>query len=332
MTEQTADPGAGPIVTLTMNPALDLTTAVAEMTPAVKLRCEEERYDPGGGGINAARLIARLGGDVLAIHASGGAAGHRLVGLLEEDGVPQRIIGIDGETRQSLAVTDRSTERQYRFVLRGPRLTAEEAHAALDAVLDAVTEGTLVLAGGSLPPGVPPDFYGRLAAEVAAAGGRLAVDVHGEPLRHALEAGVFLAKPNWREFDALAGVSRGRGDLGRLAQAEALVADGSAEVVIVTLGDQGALVVSADGSEEIAPPPVAPESPVGGGDAFAGGLLLALARGEPLAEACRLAVACAAAAVCTPGTAMPSREEVERLRNAIPPPGAGDGSPAALSD
>lgn len=332
MREPPIKPQARPIVTLTMNPALDLTTAVAEMTPAVKLRCEEERYDPGGGGLNAARLIARLGGDILAVHASGGAAGHRLVQLLEEDGVPQRIIGIDGETRQSLAVTDRSSGNQYRFVLRGPRLTAEEAHAALDAVLAEVVEGTLVLAGGSLPPAAPPDFYGRLATEVAAAGGRLAVDTHGEPLRLALEAGVFLVKPNWREFDALAGVRRGRGDLGRLERARALVDDGSAEVVIVTLGDQGALVVTAEGHEEIAPPQVEPDSPVGGGDAFAGGLMFALARGEPLAAACRLAVACAAATVCTAGTAMPQRAEIERLQREIPAPQLGDGSPAPLSD
>ncbi len=311
------DVPADRVVTLTMNPALDAATSVEALTPAIKLRCEEERYDPGGGGLNAARLIARLGGDVLAVHACGGASGQRLARLLEEDGVPQRIVEIEGETRQSLAVTERSTGRQYRFVLPGPRMTAEEGHAALDAVLDEVGGGTLVLASGSLPLGVPADFYGRLATEVADAGGRLVVDTHGDPLRLALEAGVFLIKPNWREFDALAGVERGRGDLGRVQQAQALVADGSAEVVIVTLGDQGALVVTAEGHQEIEPPQVQAESTVGGGDAFAGGLLFALARGAPLDAACRLAVACAAAAVCTPGTAMPLRRDIERIHGGI---------------
>jgi 6-phosphofructokinase 2 len=305
------------VVTLTMNPALDVATSVAEMTPAIKLRCDTERSDPGGGGLNAARLIARLCGDVLAVHTNGGPTGQRLVRLLEEDGVPQRIVPIEDETRRSLAVTERSTGDQYRFVLPGPRLSAEEGHAALDAVLDEVAPGTLVLASGSLPRGVPLDFYGRLASEVADAGGRLAVDTHGEPLRLALEAGVHLIKPNWRELDALAGVRRGRGDLGRLRQAEALIGDGSAEIVIVTLGDQGALVATADGHLEIEPPAVEPVSTVGGGDAFAGGLLFALARGASLEAACRLAVACAAATVCTAGTAMPLRRDVETIHRRI---------------
>lgn len=319
------------VVTLTMNPALDVATSVEEMTPTIKLRCAEERHDPGGGGLNAARLIARLGGDVIAVHACGGASGRRLVRLLEEDGVPQRIVEVAGETRQSLAVTERSSGRQYRFVLPGPRLTAEEGHAALDAVLDEVRDGTLVLASGSLPLGVPTDFYGRLATEVADAGGRLVLDAGGEPLRLALEAGVFLIKPNWREFDALAGVARGRGDLGRLRQAEALVADGSAEVVVVTLGDQGALVVTAEGHEEIEPPRVEADSTIGGGDAFGGGLLFALARGASLAASCRLAVACAAAAVCTPGTAMPLRRDIERIHHGIETDHVADGSPAPAS-
>lgn len=225
------------VVTLTMNPALDIATSVEKMIPGVKLRCAEERYDPGGGGLNAARMIARLGGDVIAVHVCGGVAGSRLARLLESDGVPQRTVSIAAETRQSLAVSERGTGLQYRYVLPGPRLSAEEGHAALEAVLDEVGEGTLVLASGSLPLGVPDDFYARLATEVADAGGRLVVDTHGEPLRLALEAGVYLIKPNWREFDALAGVQRGRGDLGRTQQAEALVAAGSAAVVIVTLGD-----------------------------------------------------------------------------------------------
>jgi 6-phosphofructokinase 2 len=308
-----------------MNPALDVATSVEEMTPSIKLRCDEERSDPGGGGLNAARLIARLCGDVLAVHTCGGPTGQRVIRLLEEDGVPQRIVPIADETRQSLAVTERSTARQYRFVLPGPRLSSEEGHAALDAVLDEVGPGTLVLASGSLPRGVPPDFYGRLATEVADAGGRLVVDTHGESLRMALDAGIYLIKPNWREFDELAGVRRGRGDLGRLQQAEALVSAGSAQVVIVTLGDQGALVVTEDGHLEIEPPRVEPISTVGGGDSFAGGLLFALARGASLEAACRLAVACAAAAVCTEGTAMPLRRDIEVIHRGIERDWIGEG-------
>lgn len=311
------DARQAPIVTLTMNPALDVSTAVDDLVPSVKLRCGPERLDPGGGGLNAARLIARLCGDVLAVYTTGGGTGEQIQRLLEEDGVPQRVIQVEGETRQSLAVAERRSGLQYRFVLPGPTLTAEEGHAALDAVLREIGEGSLVLASGSLPPGVPADFYARLAKEVEAVGARLILDTSGEPLRLALEAGVYLAKPNWREFDALAGVSRARHDAARLVQTEQLVRDGGAEVVIVTLGDQGALLVTAEGSVTIESPHVEVDSPVGGGDCFAGGLMLGLARGSSLEAACRLGVASAAAAVGTEGTAAPLRRDIDRIQHMI---------------
>lgn len=299
------------VVTLTLNPALDVTTAVPLLEPSIKLRCEPERIDPGGGGLNAARTIARLGGRATAVWCSGGDVGHRLQQLLDGDDVEQVVVPIAGETRESFAVLERATGQQYRFILPGPEADDRAWSRALALTTEAGAGG-YVLASGSVPRGVPVDAYARLARSLRAAGGRLVLDTHGDALRAALREGVHLIKPNWRELAALAGESELTDDE-RRALASDLVREGAAEIVIVTLGARGAAVTTAAGHVEIAAPAVAVDSPVGGGDSFAGALTLALARGASLAEAVRRGVAAAAAAVGTPGTEPPRRQDVERI-------------------
>ena len=115
-----------PVLTITLNPALDLTTSVGRLEPRQKLRCEPPRYDPGGGGINVSRAIRKLGGDSLAFVALGGATGAQLRALLDEEGVAYTIYDSRGETRISFTVVDRSSDRPYRFVLPGPEQSGEE--------------------------------------------------------------------------------------------------------------------------------------------------------------------------------------------------------------
>lgn len=208
---------------------------------------------------------------------------------------------------------ERRTEQIYKFILPGPALSGHETEAIEAAIADAIGEGDHVLASGSLPIGIPTDFYGRIAAIAEHAGARLMLDTHGEALERALGRNLFMIKPNWRELDALVGAERELGDPSRREDAARLVADGRAQVVALTEGELGAFVASAEGSFEITPPEVPAISPVGGGDAFAGATLLALSRGDGLEEACRLGSAAAAAAVGTVGTAAPSRSEVERI-------------------
>lgn len=305
------------IATLTLNPALDLATEVDAVEADVKLRCDAPRVDPGGGGLNAARTIAALGGRAVAVHCSGGLIGRRIQRLLDHEGIAQRIVPIEGETRESLAVADRGDGRLYRFLLPGPKLAGQEWRAAFATVCEAAGADGLVLASGSLPPGVPDDAYGRLAREVTARGGRLLLDTNGRALERALGAGLHAIKPNWRELDQLAGAAGPLDDAARRVFAARLVADGAAEIVIVTLGERGALVTTASEQVELSAPRVAVVSAVGGGDAFAGALLLGLERRWPLLAACRLGVAAAAAAVGTPGTAPPGRATVERLHREL---------------
>ncbi len=308
------------IVTLTLNPALDLATEVERVERGPKLRCGPVRRESGGGGLNVSRAITSLGGDTLALHVSGGATGALVEDHLAAEGVAQRRLPIAGITRENLAVRERASGELYRFVMPGPTLSEEEWRGALDATV-AAAEGRYVVASGSLPPGVPPEVYVLLARALAAGGVRLLLDTSGPALGAAAGGGVHLVKMNYREFDELAG--REQTDREREDRARGIVAGGGAEVVIVTLGPAGALVVDADGAVRIAAPTVAsPDSAVGAGDSFMGGLALSLDRGLPLVEACTVGVASAAAAMTTPGTEPCRRAQVERMLDAM---GAGAG-------
>src|SRR5919205_376660 len=160
---------AGRIVTLTLNPTVDIASD-ADMVRAVrKTRTRNERFDPGGGGVNVSRVVRELGGETLAIILAGGLAGSLLEQLLDAQGVPRRSIPIAGRTRMSHTVNDLSTRHEYRFVPEGPEVSEAEWRAAL-AVLD-TEPGEWIVASGSLPRGVPDDFYVR-AAELAARQGR----------------------------------------------------------------------------------------------------------------------------------------------------------------
>lgn len=308
------------IITLTLNPALDLATEVERVERGPKLRCGPVRRESGGGGLNVSRAITSLGGQTLALHVSGGATGALVEEHLAGEGVAQRRLPIAGITRENLAVRERASGELYRFVMPGPTLSEEEWRGALDATV-AAAQGRHLVASGSLPPGVPAEVYVLLARALAGRGVRLLLDTSGPALRAAVEGGVHLVKVNYREFDELAG--REQTDREREDRARGIVAGGGAEVVIVTLGPAGALVVDAGGAVRIDAPTVAsPDSAVGAGDSFMGGLALSLARGLSLVEACTVGVAAAAAAMTTPGTEPCRRPQVERMLDAM---GAGAG-------
>ena len=299
------------IATLTVNPALDVATDVPRMIGGVKLRCGPVRREAGGGGVNVARAITALGARALAVHAGGGPTGDLIEACLDEEGVPQRRLRISGTTRENLAVLDRSSGERFRLVLPGPTMTRGEWRRCLDAAIEAA-DGPYLVASGSLPPGVPADFYARLARALEPSGTRLLLDTCGAPLRAALDGGVHLVKPNYREFDEL---ERGEStDSERERRAARLVAARRAEVVIVTLGACGALLVSATDRMRIPAPCVERvDSPVGAGDSFMAALAIALSRGREPGEACAFGVAAAAAAMTTPGTQPCRRSDAERL-------------------
>lgn len=299
------------IVTLTMNPALDENSTVAHVLSDVKLRCRAPSLEPGGGGINVARAVVRLGGRALAVYPAGGPSAELIEQILDREGVGQRIVPVRGWTRRNLNVREEASGRQYRFVLPGPPLAEAEWRSCLDALRSLRPAPEILVASGSLPPGVPADFYARVASVSAELNARFVVDVSGEPLRLVLGKGVFLVKASLREFQELTGIARTEADLVELARR--WIVDRQCEVLVISLGRGGALWLAAQAGERLPAPEVPVASSVGAGDAMVGGIVLSFARGHPLPEAIRFGVAAGAAAVMNPGTQLCEREDTERL-------------------
>ena len=295
------------IVTLTLNPAIDLAGTAPWVRPVHKIRTTGEHVDPGGGGINVARVVHALGGDALAVLAAGGATGRFLTELLDEAGVAYRAVPIAGRTRVSFTVRAEDSGAEYRFVPAGPELAEAEWRAALASV-DAA-EGGFVVASGSLPPGVPAEAYAIAARAAAAHGRRFVLDTSGPALRASLGAGIDLLKPSLGELESLVG-HKVTDAAAQAAEARALVEGGAARMVAVSLGADGALLATAEGVVR-RPALAGPvRSAVGAGDAFLAAMVLALARGAAPAEALDWGLAAGAAAVSGVGTARLHRADV----------------------
>lgn len=308
-----------PIITVTLNPALDVSTTTESVAPGRKLRCEAPRFDPGGGGINVSRVIKRLGGESLALVALAGPVGERLKSALATEGIAAHFIRAPGETRESLSVIDRDTGEQYRFVMPGAGWTESEGEAALDAIAVATPPAALVVLSGSLPPGLPADVPARLSKRLKAKGARLILDTSGATLaaaRHPAHP-AFILRMDEVEAEALAGRALPqRADTAAFAQE--LVSGGGAEIVIIARGADGSVLATA--TERLfgraAKVPVV--SKTGAGDSFLAAFTLAYAREATLEEALSAAVAAASAAVMTEATELCRAADALRLVGECP--------------
>ncbi len=299
-----------PIVTLTVNPSIDVSSEADDVEPTRKIRTTTERYDPGGGGINVARVIRELGGDAQAVYLAGGLTGQTLDRMVDGIDLPRQALPIQGTTRISYTVFDRAHGQEYRFVPAGPDITGAELEACLDLLRDLDTD--YLVASGSLPGSVPVDFYAKVAKLASARGIRLILDTSGEPLREALKEGVYLVKPNLRELSLLADKPLAT-ERDQQAAAKALIAGHQADIVALSMGSKGALIVDTEGGHRLKAPDIDPKSAVGAGDSFVAALTLSLVQGRPLQEAAAFATAAGAAAVMTAGTELCRRADVDRL-------------------
>lgn len=300
-------------VTFTPNPALDIATAVDQLQDAHKLRCDAPQVHPGGGGINVARVLHRLGGDVLAVYAAGGSTGTRLHNLLHAEGVPDLPLAIAADTRESFTVHERRSGREFRFVLPGPQLSPTEWAHCLTQLEQLQPPPRWLIASGSLPPGVSDAGHAQVARLAQHMGARMVVDSAGPALRAALQTGVWLIKPSLRELSELSGAELSTPELQRNA-AYTLISRGHTQMVALSLGKAGAMLVTADQCllAEALSVPVA--SSVGAGDSFLAALVWALDGGAPLPDALATAMAAGAAAVMESGTGLCQAQAVEDLR------------------
>ena len=302
-----------PILTLTLNPALDMSTNVPDVIANQKLRCAAPQLDPGGGGLNVSRAVRIMGGDSLALVALGGLTGERLAGLIRAEGVPFLSLVSPGETRQSLTVTETSTGRQYRFMLPGPLWSTEDQDRVFHLLRASTRPGSFGVISGSQPPGVPVDFPAHLVASMP--GVQVLLDTSGPTLQQAVAKpipGLAVLRMDGEEAESINGHSlETRQDSADFASR--LVAAGVAKRVIVARGAEGSVLAEAGQRLFVVAPKVAVKSKVGAGDSFVAGFVLALARGADVAAAMAMGSAAASAAVMTDATELCDAAEVQRL-------------------
>ncbi len=300
------------IYTLTLAPSLDSATLTPHIYPEGKLRCTAPVFEPGGGGINVARAITHLGGKATAIFPAGGATGEHLVALLADEQVATQSVESHDWTRQNLHVHVEASGEQYRFVMPGASLDADEFRRLEEKVL-AIESGSLLVISGSLPPGVELAKLTQLLAAAQDKGIRCIVDSSGDALAAALELGnIELVKPNQKELSALVGRELTQPDDVRKA-AQEIVHAGKALRVVVSLGPQGALAVDAQQCVQVVPPPMKSQSTVGAGDSMVGAMTLKLAEGAPLEDMVRYGVAAGSAATINQGTRLCARDDTQKI-------------------
>jgi 6-phosphofructokinase 2 len=299
------------IITITFNPCIDKTTTVDALMPEKKLRCSPPVFQPGGGGINVSRGLKRLGTSSVALYPAGGYSGQFLQKLVKEEGIDSKVVDIKSHTRENLIVVDQSSNQQYRFGMPGPSLEEQEWQECLD-FLQAASGVEYIVASGSLSPGIPEDIYGRIASIAREKKARLIVDTSGTALEEAVNVGVFMIKPNLGELSSLVG----RQDIHAECVddvAKDIIQKGKCELMMISLGQAGAMLVSKDQVVQMMPPVVKRKSTVGAGDSMVAGIVHSISSGHQLKEALRFGIACGTAATLNEGTELFHKEDVEKL-------------------
>ena len=297
------------ILTVTLNPSLDRTIEVAELTRGAVIRAGAAHLDPGGKGVNVSRALLANAVPSCAVIPYGGDEGRRLIELLSAEGIDMIMIPVSGATRSNIALAE-PDGTVTKINEPGTPLTAAELDTLANAVLDAAGSADWVVASGSLPPGVPADIYARLCRRFADAGINMAIDTSGPALVAALAAGPALVKPNREELAMAAGVPVTT--LGDAIDAARKLRAMGARTVLASLGADGAVLVEGDAEEQVwygTSAVAEPRSTVGAGDAMLAGFLAAGARGQ---EALAEALAWAGAAVAQPGSRMPGPRDIDR--------------------
>jgi 6-phosphofructokinase 2 len=299
------------VITLTFSPALDVATSVDVVTPTRKLRCTAPRQEPGGGGINVARVVQRLGTDAVAVAPLGGDRGRQMAEQLRDEGVTVEQISVDHPIRQSFAVTEQSTGHQYRFVLPPQRLDPGAADRCVNAACDLASSARCIVVSGSIDLPHVGDVLRHIVEAVRPV--PVLIDTSGDALVAALVSGAALVKPSARELADVASRSLDTED-DIVAAATEVIERSTVEALLVSIGAGGAVLVRPDRPPiRFRAPTVRVRSTIGAGDSLVGGIAAGLASDPNLIDAIRLGIAAGTAAVLTEGTALCDPAVVDEL-------------------
>ena len=303
------------IITVTFSPSIDKSTSVLAFIPEKKMRCAPPTLEPGGGGINVARVINRLGGAATAVFPSGGCTGIFLNHLLENERIPFISIQTKNETKENFVILDIKTNHQYRFVMPSNNLFENEWNECLSAIKN-FKNIDFIIASGSLPLGIPKDIYAQLSTIAISKNAKFIVDTSGESLKNVVKEEVYLLKPNLEELEILLGIKRIKSDAIE-AEAQKLILKQTCKIVVISLGANGAMLVTKDETIKIKPPKVKVISSVGAGDSMVAGIVYGLSNKLSLRECLQYGVACGTATTMTSGSALCEKKTVEKLLKII---------------
>ena len=303
------------VITLTLNPAVDQTMFLERLTRGETLRVRDTQLDPAGKGINASRVVHRLGWPTIAFAFAAGETGLMVARALDDEGVQRHFVQVDGQTRINITVVEEATSRATSLWGPGPTVGAEQL-AALEGLLRFwLPAGRVLVLAGSLPPGAPEDIYAGYIAVARAHGVATILDTSGPPLALGLVARPDVIKPNLSEAEELLG--RALPDLDTVVAGAREIAAHGVRIVIISMGGAGSVCVEGERAWHIIPPEVERRSTVGSGDSFVAGVAIALARGDDLVDGLRLGTAAGAATAMTSGTALGDAGEIARLLPAV---------------
>jgi 1-phosphofructokinase family hexose kinase len=299
------------IVTVTLNPSLDRTLIVPEIRFNEVLRATANAQNAAGKGLNVTRALQRLGLESTATGFIGGRTGQMLVDDLEVLGIRHDFVPVAGETRTNIVILEGDSKTYIKVNEAGPTITAENQQAFLDKITHVAAPGDQWVFSGSLPPGVPPDFYQTLVSAVQERGAQAFLDSSGESLHAGSEAAPYLVKPNHLEAEEVSGILVE--DEAGAARAARYFLNRGVHLVALSLGSDGMLLASNEESVRVHCPVVTLRNPTGSGDALLAGLLFGLSHQLPLEEVARWGVASGSAAAAREDTSFGDLSEVSAL-------------------
>lgn len=299
------------ILTITINPSIDKTIWVKHLVPEKKMRALNSEVEPGGGGVNVARALNYLGTSATAMYFYGGFSGLEFNKLMEIEGVNTSIVKIEGETRTNIMAIDNSTNLEYRFGIDGPSIHDEELNRMLQLIENSDAYDFIVLSG-SLPSTVPTNFYNSIAKIASQKKSKLIVDTSGEALKNLVKENIYLLKPNIGELAVLCGVEKiNKEDVVKYAQD--FLHKHICNAIAVSMGKDGAYLVTNDEVYYQQTPKVEVKSTVGAGDCMVAGMVLSLTKNEPWQNVLKMGVACGSAATMYSGYGLCKKEDVESI-------------------
>jgi 6-phosphofructokinase 2 len=298
------------IYTITLNPALDRTLWIQKVRDDVSNRILEEKSFAGGKSVDVSKVLKNLGVDNIALGFVGGFAGRELEGRLLNEGIETDFVRVSGETRTNIIIHETGTGKQLAFNARGPEIKPDELMQFIEQ-LEKLPCGDVVAIGGSIPLGVSPEIYRKIISLVKKCQAKVVLDVDGEALRQGIKAHPNVIKPNIHELSELAG--RELKGLDDVVTAARSINQQGVEIVLVSMGAKGILLVSDDQQYLAVPPNVNVESTIGAGDSSVAGFVFGLVQGKDLKQCLIYAVAAGTATTLRQGTALCQKDDFERI-------------------